>query len=85
MVDALYSRVENHTISKDVFEEHVKADVRQFEQFGAELATQRSHIDKLFEKMEESNSETQVRFTKSDYDAHARHVDLLNAIHALKK
>jgi len=84
-MEELAKRMEEHTITKELFDEHTKSDDKQLAAIGGELATQRTHIAKLFDRLEESNAETQIRFTKSDHDAHQRHIDLLTAIHALKK
>jgi hypothetical protein len=84
-MDELVKRIEEHTISKGLFDEHTKSDDKALAAISVEMATQRGNIGKLFDKLEESNAETHVRFTKSDHDAHQRHIDLLNAIHAIKK
>ena len=68
--DKLAAKVENHTISKDAFEQHVKSDERQLSDLNIQIGTQRSHIAKIFDQMRDMENA-----------AHARHVELLNAVH----
>lgn len=83
--DALAKRIEEHMITKALFEEHTKSDEHQLGALKEEALIQRGHIAKLFDRLEESTAETQVRFTQQDTAAHQRHIDLLNAIHEIAK
>ena len=84
-LEDLADRMEKYAISKDVFEQHVRADEVALEALGKEIAVQRGNIGKLFDKIDEAVSETQMRFTTIEGRASDRHVELLNAIHNLKK
>ena len=72
--DRLSSRVENHTINKATFDEHVSSDEKQLASINDELGVQRGHIGKIFDRM-----------TQMDENSHSRHIELLNAIHGKKK
>ena len=50
-----------------------------------EVMVQRGHIAKLFDKVEELGDRTELRFSAQDARAHQMHIELLNAIHSLKK
>lgn len=82
-LDALTRRVEEHTISRDMFEQHVKSDDQQLAGIAKEMDTQRANVVKLFEKIEEAVDRTEVRFSRIEQQAHDRHVQLLEAIHAV--
>lgn len=71
--EKLSERIDSHTISRDMFEEHVKSDERRLEDLNDEITTQRGNISKLFDKMSDM-----------DHRSHAHHVELLNAINAKK-
>ena len=73
-LDALAKRVEDHTISKDVFDEHAQGDTRAFNSLSDEISRQRGHVEKIFDELKE------VRRDMSD-----GHKELLNAIHGIKK
>lgn len=45
----------------------------------------RDYIARLFEKIEELGNKTEVRFAAVERQNHERHVELLNAIHAIPK
>ena len=83
--DKLSERVEDHTISRDAFDQHSQSDERQLGAINGEMAVQRGHIAKLFDKIEELGDKTEVRFTVTEAKATDRHIELLNAIHGLKK
>ena len=50
--DRLAKKVEEHSIGRDVFDEHVKSDERQLSHINTEIGVQRSHIAKIFDKLE---------------------------------
>ena len=50
-----------------------------------EVDRHRDHISRLFEKIEELGAKTEIRFSTVDRQAHERHIELLNAIHAIAK
>jgi hypothetical protein len=68
--DKLAAHVDAHSISRDLFEQHVANDERQLAAITDEIDKQRGHTEKIFDLVR--GIETQ---------AHSRHVELLNAIH----
>ena len=84
-LDDLARRVEDHTISRGEFDQHAKSDEQQLAAIGAEIGVQRNNIGKLFDKIDEAVDRTEVRFVTIEKQSFERHVELLNAIHALKK
>jgi hypothetical protein len=50
--DRLAERVENHSISTKLFDEHVKSDERQLAAINTEIGVQRANIAKIFDKLE---------------------------------
>ena len=81
----LAEKVEDHMITKAQFDEHAKSDERQLGSLNEEMGRRRKIEETLFEKITELGSETQVRFTQVERAASDRHIELLNAIHAIKK
>jgi hypothetical protein len=71
--DRLADKIEHHSISKAEFEQHIKADDTHFAAINSDMTTARSHIAKIFDKLED------VRNTID-----TKHIELLNAIHAIK-
>lgn len=66
----LVKKVEEHMITKEVFDQHLESDEKQLGAIDSELSVQRGHIAKIFDKLED------VRAT-----IHAQHVEIINAIH----
>lgn len=68
--NALAQRVEDHTISKEVFEEHTKSDKQQLVAINSEIGIQRAHVASIFNQMRDMEK-----------TGHERHIELLKAIH----
>ena len=71
----------NHT-HKRIDNVDTKADAKAD---NAEVDRHRDHIAKLFDKLEELGDKTEVRFAVMEKSGFERHVELLNAIHGIKK
>lgn len=69
---------------KETFDQHVKADETALHGLNEEIKTQRGHIAKLFDKIDEESDKTSVRFSASDKQQFERHIELLKAIQDLK-
>jgi len=67
-------------VSHEVFIQHQKSDEQQLEKISAEIAIQRQHTTKLFEKLEDLSDQTSVKFTVLERLSTDRHIELLNAI-----
>ena len=85
LFDKLSERVEDHTISRDTFDEHARSDERQLNAINGEIAIQRGNIKDIFEKISELNDKTEVKFTVLERQSTDRHIELLNAIHSITK
>lgn len=68
-----------HSRIKDV---EMKADSKASIE---EVDRHRDHIAKLFDKIAELSDKTEVRFSVMEKAGFERHIELLNAIHELKK
>lgn len=64
------SRLEERTISRTTFEDHMETDEKVQGQLREELQVHREHIARIFEQMRDIEGK-----------AHERHIELLNAIH----
>ena len=68
-----------HSRIKDV---DMKADTKASSE---EVDRHRDHIGKLFDKVQELSDKTEARFTVMEQTGFDRHIELLNAIHSIKK
>jgi len=71
--DSLSKQVVDHSISRDVFNEHVRSDEQQLGALTDEMKTQREHIGKIFDKIDEVK----------DLSV-SRHLELVNLIRSMK-
>ena len=83
--DKLSAHIETHMIGTTAFSEHTKSDERQLEQLNGEISTQRGHIAKLFDKIEELGDKTEVKFNVLERLGTERHIELLKAIQEIKR
>jgi len=68
-----------HARIKDV---DMKADTKASAE---EVDRHRDHISKLFDKISELSDKTEIKFTVLERQSTDRHIELLNAIHSIKK
>ena len=71
--DKLTEKVEQHTISRDVYEEHTRSDIRQLDALSSEIIRQRGHVEKIFDEIKD------VRQEMSN-----GHKELMNAINNIR-
>ena len=67
-------RLETRTITKEDFQMHAESDERIMGKIEEEQSTQREHIGKIFDQMRDMEAKS-----------HEQHVELLNAIHGIRK
>ena len=60
--DRLRKQVENRSISKESFDAHILSDERLFQRLIDESAIQRTHITKIFDKINEADEKNHGRF-----------------------
>lgn len=72
------------SVTQKVFYDHEKQGDRRLSELTDTLTGYKATQVKLFEKINELSDKTETRFTSVEGKASDRHVELLNAIYAIK-